>query len=353
MANLLRYPTLAAFYRRGEQGERLRIAFLGGSITWGATATDPLKTSWRARVTRHFERRFPRAHIQGIDAAIGGTPSQLGVFRMDRDVLPYHPDLTFVEFTVNDGTTATSQETMEGIVRKLHHANPRMAIVLVIIGAGYDYQDCGNRERHLQLAGYYGLPVVDVCQAVQRKVRGGLDPHAFLHDGCHPNDAGYRLYADLIQRQIDRLAARPGVPTRWPTRALTANRFETARMLELAQQADQGGWQSAQPAVTGTWFDHQPSRWLSTAIAPVRRNATLSLTAACRGVGLYYEMVRDGGSVVLEADGDPALRVSTAMDMPEARVGHALALFEERKRRTLCLRALQRERIKIAYLLHV
>ena len=48
------FPHLAQFYQRCPRGERLRVAFLGGSITWGATATDPLKTLWRALVTEHF-----------------------------------------------------------------------------------------------------------------------------------------------------------------------------------------------------------------------------------------------------------------------------------------------------------
>ena len=40
----------------------------------------------------------------------------------------------------------TQLERLEGIVRKLRKSNPRMAIVLVIIGAGYDYRGQGNRE---------------------------------------------------------------------------------------------------------------------------------------------------------------------------------------------------------------
>lgn len=349
----MRDHPLKAFYRRCERGQRLRLAFLGGSITWGATATDPLKTSWRALVTQHFEARFRKAHIRGIDAAIGGTPSTLGVFRMDRDVLPYRPDLTFVEFSVNDGTLATSQETMEGIVRKLRKSNPRMAIVLVIIGAGYNYRECGNREKHIELARYYGLPFVDVCRAVEQRVRAGLDARTILHDGCHPNDAGYRLYADIVIRALNGMAREKGALLAWPRKPLTANRFETARMQELARLGDLGEWQGAQPAVVGTWFDHQPSRWLSSAIAPRHRNAAFTLKLTCRGVGLYYETVRDGGTVVLEADRKPVLRVSTAMEMPEARVGHAITMFD--KRRSLCLRfrALQRNKTKIAYLLHV
>lgn len=37
-----------------------------------------------------------------MDAAIGGTGSQLGAFRLKRDVSRFHPDLVFLDFTVND-----------------------------------------------------------------------------------------------------------------------------------------------------------------------------------------------------------------------------------------------------------
>ena len=329
------------------------MAFLGGSITWGATATDPLKTSWRALVTQYFEKRFPKAHFTGIDAAIGGTPSELAVFRMDRDVLPYKPDLTFVEFCVNDGAKPTSQETMEGIVRKLHKSNPRMAVVLVIIGAGYDYRGQGNREQHIALAEYYGLPYVDVCGVMEWKVRAGLDIRTILHDGCHPNDMGYRLYADIIIRGLNRMAA--GIPRAlsWPRKPLTANRYESAAMIEMSKIGDLGGWVPAAPAVVGTWFDHQPSRWLSSAVAPKKNKAELVLEANCRGVGLYYETVSGGGSVVLEADGRVVLNVSTAMEMPEARVGYSWVMFEKKKKRRFCLLACQREKTKVAYLFTV
>ena len=331
----------------------MRIAFLGGSITWGATATDPLKTSWRALVTEYFEKRFSKAHFTGIDAAIGGTPSELGVFRMDRDVLPYKPDMTFVEFCVNDGAKPTSQETMEGIVRKLRKSNPRMAIVLVIIGAGFDYREQGNRVKHIQLAEYYGLPYVDVCGQVEQKVRAGLDTRSILHDGCHPNDAGYRLYADLIIRRLNRMAAeKSGTPT-WLKKPLTANRYESAAMIELAKVRDLGGWAPASPAVVGTWFDHQPSRWFSSAVAPRKKNSALVLKANCRGIGLYYETVSGGGVVVLEADGRAAVKVSTAMEMPEARVGFSLVMFEEKRTRRLRLLARQVEKTKVAYLFTV
>ena len=51
----------------------------------------------------HFKKAYPQATFTEINAAIGGTGSDLGVFRVQQDVLSKGPDLLFVEFAVNDG----------------------------------------------------------------------------------------------------------------------------------------------------------------------------------------------------------------------------------------------------------
>ncbi len=63
-----------------------------------------------------FEQEYPAAHFRFRDAAIGGTGSQLGVFRLDRDVLAHNPDLVFVDFTANDDINSADPETDRDLV---------------------------------------------------------------------------------------------------------------------------------------------------------------------------------------------------------------------------------------------
>ena len=77
-----------------EAGKTVRIAYLGGSIT--------AQEGWRPKTLKWFRDQFPTAKVEGINAAIGGTGSDLGVFRLKHDVLDHDPDLLFVEFAVND-----------------------------------------------------------------------------------------------------------------------------------------------------------------------------------------------------------------------------------------------------------
>lgn len=39
--------SVAGFCEKAERREPLTVAFFGGSLTWGANATDPNVTSWR------------------------------------------------------------------------------------------------------------------------------------------------------------------------------------------------------------------------------------------------------------------------------------------------------------------
>ncbi len=343
---------LKNFFDRLKNGDRLTVAYLGGSITWGATASDPLKTSYRALVTRWMEETFPSAHIKSVDAAIGGTPSKLGVFRMDRDVLPFTPDLTFVEFAVNDGAdkpVPDTMETMEGILGKLHRANPAMAIVMIIIGSGWDYGS-NTRPLHIALAEHYGIAYIDVAGEVMKRVASGLDTKRILTDGCHPSDDGYRLYADIITGVLTEKFRARNDEKAFPA-PMTQNRYEHARMIELSTLLPHEGWTPASPSLIGTWFDHQPSRWFSSTISPVTDGSRLAIDLVTGGIGLYYEIVRGGGDIVISSDGEEVLRVSTAMSLHYARVAFSFVLFDNVLRRTIALIAPKKENVKIAYLL--
>lgn len=347
----MKYPQLSQLVERMKAGERVNVVFLGGSITWGATATDPLTTSYRALVSSWLETTFPKAHVKSVDAAIGGTGSRLGVFRMDRDVTPYEPDLVFVEFSVNDAESPDTVETMEGIIRKLHAHNPSTSVVILVLGAGSDYSALPTWQLHRSLAASFGLPCIDVVAPVQKLMKEGLSTAEFLSDGCHPNDKGYRLYADIICGELARLAQEEGSPVAFPAQPLTANRFESARMLELSTVADPAEWTPAAPSPMGTWFDHQPSRWQSSAVVPARAGASLKIREVCSGIGLYFELTRDGGPFVVKADGETVLEISTSMDFPGQRVGWIFTLVGEMKSRMIELIATGAEKTKAAYLL--
>ena len=89
------------------------VAFVGDSVTNGCfelylTSENSFDTvferhnSYAARLVRMLNYLYPRAQINLINAGISGDNAQNGAKRLERDVLPFRPDLTVVCFGLND-----------------------------------------------------------------------------------------------------------------------------------------------------------------------------------------------------------------------------------------------------------
>ena len=116
---------LPNFFAKAKAGGDVRVAYLGGSIT--------AAPGWRVFSLDRLKKQFPTATFREISAAIGGTGSDLGAFRVGHDVIAHQPDLVFVEFAVNDGKAPPEQilATMEGIVRQILRADAATDICFV------------------------------------------------------------------------------------------------------------------------------------------------------------------------------------------------------------------------------
>jgi lysophospholipase L1-like esterase len=207
-------PHVAALAHAGS-GE-LRVAYLGGSITAAGNG-------WRTLTTELLRARFPRLTVTEISAGLPGTGSNLGVCRLDYDVLRHRPDLLFVEFAVNDtGTPAGRIErTMEGIVRQTWRANPRIDICFVytVSTPGLPDLQAGNfppAARAMEtVAAHYGIPSIHFGVEIAQRVTAGAlvfkapaapdDPRTFSLDGVHPTAAGHRIYLRVIERTLPAL----------------------------------------------------------------------------------------------------------------------------------------------------
>ena len=111
------------FMAKVKAGKEVTVAYLGGSIT--------AMNGWRNLTTDWLRATYPQAKFKEIHASIGGTGSNLGVFRVAHDALRHNPDLLFVEFATNDGGAAPESiwRSMEGIVRQTWKKNPDTDIV--------------------------------------------------------------------------------------------------------------------------------------------------------------------------------------------------------------------------------
>ena len=234
-------------------GKPVTIVWFGGSITAGAGASDGEKTSYRALVGNWFQTAFPKSAVTNVNAAIGGTGSDLGAFRAQRDVLSHHPDLVFVEFAVNDGSTpeAMIDRSMEGIVRQIRRSDPRTDICFVYTFVEGQLPEfaAGRLTRAVQrdevVAAHYGIPSVNMAVPAARQLLDGrLTKEAFSKDGVHPKDVGYQIYADALVGFLETQRGQKKAAEPWLIPApLRPDSLEHARMIGPADVGTlSAGW---------------------------------------------------------------------------------------------------------------
>jgi lysophospholipase L1-like esterase len=317
---------LPNFFGKAHGTNKVRVAYFGGSITAAA--------GWRPQSLDWFRAQYPTATFEQINAAIGGTGSDLGVFRLGHDVLAHRPDLVFVEFAVNDGGAAPSRihRCMEGIVRQIWGADPATDICFV-----YTLQDgmtndlaAGRLPRSAaameQVADHYGIPSILVAFEAARRIRTGewvfsapkpevpADPArglparpAFAPDGCHPfPETGHRLYTDALARSFKQMATL-GQPA--PHRLdppITADHHAGARLIPIESRFLVGDWEKLDPASTALARAFGPR--LSGLWQAERSGAAILFAFRGRWACIYDLLGPDGGELEISVDGRPPRR---------------------------------------------
>ncbi|MHC4505188.1 MAG: SGNH/GDSL hydrolase family protein, partial [Planctomycetota bacterium] len=275
-----RDTSFATFDSRARAGERLNVVFFGASLTWGANASDQNHTSYRARVADRLEEEYPDAHFKFFDAGLGGTGSQLGVFRLDRDVLRRKPDLVFLDFSANDDIGTAEAETLasyEALVRRIV-SEAECPLVMMVFPFRWnvqepDLQEMKGRTAHLAIADAYSLPVGDAISLCIDRVRSGATTveKIWPHDGVHPGDFGYTLFAEAAWSALRKGIERDRV-CKAPDTMLHADTYMTsARVRVSSLGALPAGWRVGGPTLTSAWFDARMSRWLDDEVIAANR----------------------------------------------------------------------------------
>lgn len=192
-----------------------KIGYLGGSITEGSGASSPEKC-FRRKFTEYIKGKYPQTEIEEINAAIGGTGSDLGLFRMQRDLLSKKPDMVFIEFAVNDYGLSDTDIYVENIIRNILSYNENTVIVLLYTSTlnmfNNDYSNGKTAQsvvKQQRVADYYNIPALDMGKVLLNKLASGeVNDKDIWIDGVHPNDYGYSLYEDFLEKHVEELDVR-------------------------------------------------------------------------------------------------------------------------------------------------
>jgi lysophospholipase L1-like esterase len=300
-----------------EAGQEVRIAYFGGSIT--------AANGWRPKSLAWFQQNFPKAKVQEINAAIGGTGSDLGVFRYQQDVLQHKPDLVFVEFSVNDGGAPPEsiERSMEGIVRQTWRADPAIDLCFVytfVVGYAKDLDGgvCPQAtSAHERIAQHYGIPSINVALRVAESGREGRlvfkaekddkSPQLagkliFSNDGVHPLDAGHELYVQVIREAMPEIQKQSKARPHELKTPLRSDNWEKAKLVPVTEKMLQGNWRQLdrQQGLGKNFGNRLPVLWEGS-----KPGDKLQFRFTGTMAGLYDLMGPDAGQVVWTVDGRP------------------------------------------------
>ncbi|MHC4886037.1 MAG: SGNH/GDSL hydrolase family protein [Planctomycetota bacterium] len=267
--------SFARFDAEAKAGKRLTVAFFGASLTWGANATDHARTSYRARVAQKLEAKYPEARFTFIDGAIGGTGSNLGIFRLQRDCLTYKPDLVFLDFSANDDIYSDGPlklATYESLARRIV-TEGNCPFVTVIFPFKWNStpgtaKDMKGRLAHIKIAEAYGAPVGDAIVHIQNRVAGDstIPRKVWNIDSVHPGDYGYQLFAEAAWQGFSD-GIRKGRICKAPKAMLHASTYMTWSRNPISQfKKLPEGWAPGAVSRTSAWYDAYMPRWLDSVV---------------------------------------------------------------------------------------
>ncbi|MGN1206279.1 MAG: SGNH/GDSL hydrolase family protein [Eubacterium sp.] len=199
---------------KAERGEDVTIAYIGGSITQGAGAKPIESKSYAYLSYRAFCEKFTPddgAHVTFVKAGVGGTPSELGMIRYEKEVTDYgkiNPDIVIVEFAVNDEGDETEGVCFESLVRKIAKADNKPAVIL---NFAVFMNEWNLEDRLVPVGECYDLPMVSVKAAVVPQFSKDtiVTKRQYFYDIFHPTNDGHHIMADCLVHLFDEVKKAP------------------------------------------------------------------------------------------------------------------------------------------------
>lgn len=325
---------LADVMARAERGEETTLAYIGGSLTQGASAGKP--TCFAKLSYNYFQKHYSTGTVNYINAGIGGTSSDYGNFRLKRDVLDGSPDVVFVEYAVNDiGGGAVKQESFESLVRTVLNSEGSPAVVILLCMSSN--RDAETYEFMKKIADRYSLPVVDMNTAVWMGVdEGAYTFEEFCPDNTHPEDFGHGVLADAVENLFDKIAEMRKTATEEELRIksvdvspITESRFENSDYIDssMISVESYGSFRDA----TSDEAKHFDTSWTHTngtdAMKFVSSFRNLSIAVSTGDESVKYYVRIDGGDIISATAESGSDRSWRRIYTGDAKVAHTVEIW--------------------------
>ena len=224
-----------------DSSETLNIAFMGGSLTSGGISYNKLmpnwpisSNTWTNNIITYFVKKYKSTKtVYALNAALPGTSSDFAAERFDAQVVPFEPDILFIEYAVNDWNFDSYNATAhcEYIIRRCLDLDK--IPVIIFLYAPFPMEDDDYRfERYTNgieakkgLVEHYGLTGVDAWDYVRELYKADETELSFTdwlsnagkgyynrvsdtYVDVHPFSTGYALFPMLSSNNSTRISTR-------------------------------------------------------------------------------------------------------------------------------------------------
>jgi len=310
---------LPNFFAKATAGDSVKIGFFGGSITNAV--------GWRDNIMNWLKARYKNNKIVQVNAAIGGTNSTYGVFRIEKDLLAKSAyDLIFIEFAVNDsGTDPEIDKSIEGMFRKIWGINPKTDICMIYTVAAAHLTDIAagkmnmTASKHDSIASYYKIPSIfmglDTYHAIQADTVSWYTPitdavngknaqgqYVFTGDNTHPTVFGHTFYTKIISRSLAKMENVKGVFSHPIPASIVANNYEQANMIAISQTQNKGMTWVDKKGIYDFMDTYFNSATHDNYVCSENPNASYSFSFTGNKIGLALLIGPSVGKYVIEID---------------------------------------------------
>jgi lysophospholipase L1-like esterase len=202
-------PHVAA---RFAAGGSLTIVALGSSSTSGTGATKP-ENNYPSRLAASLARRFPALQVRVVNRGIAGEEAPAMANRIDRDVLPEHPDLVIWQLGTNSLLHDEDTAAIAGVVRRGIERIEASGADVMLMNPQYapavlQHPRYRDMLRLLDaVARSEDVPLFPRFAAMRHWAEEGRMPlpRMVAPDHLHMTDAGYDCLASQLAASLDTL----------------------------------------------------------------------------------------------------------------------------------------------------
>ncbi len=219
-----------------ENGEKLTMAYLGGSITEMGKYTTPFSA--------YVKQTFAKGGFTEVNAGLSGTSSVVGLVRSEPNVVSKNPDIVFVEFSVNDHKDIMYKKCFESVIKRFLDLPNEPAVIILIHRARSGFS---SQAQMVPVGENFDIPIISMDNALTKAFNSGLlTLNDYFTDDYHPHDKGGKLVSDCLSyffRQAMRTENRSDSYT-VPSKAVYGTEYENCEYINPKNMSgfNAGSW---------------------------------------------------------------------------------------------------------------